>query len=173
MVGVAQDVLWRRKWGASEKREVELLQRTPEVVVRERRHPKAGVTPALAYRTAAGHCTKSRTAEDSAQNRYSPLLAQAVGWRHQGTCFAAAQLAAIWNEWQSAQASLRSPTRLYRPNGQPFPSRRCAPRALRADYCRMILSSREVVSQESNGVEKRVYEYIWMLMIEFLATYSF
>ena len=33
--------------------------------------------PAVADRT--GHCTKSRTAEDSVRNRYSPLLAQAVG----------------------------------------------------------------------------------------------
>ena len=35
----------------------------------------------------------------------------------------------------------------------------CVPRVLRTNSCRMLLSSREVVSQESNGVEKRVYEH--------------
>ena len=72
-------MLRRRTWGAiaSEEREVELLQRTSELQYENDDYQMAGVTPAVADRT--GHCTKSRTAEDSVQTRYSPLLAQAVG----------------------------------------------------------------------------------------------
>ena len=70
-------VLQRRTWGASEEREVELLLRTSEVQYENDDYQMAGVTPTVADRT--GHCTESRTAEDSVQNRYNPLLAQAVG----------------------------------------------------------------------------------------------
>ena len=46
------------------------------------------------------------------------------------------------------------------PNGTTFPSRRCAPRALRADYCKLILSSRNSRTlRYSKGVGLRKYEY--------------
>ena len=51
------------------------------------------------------------------------------------------------------------PVKTDTPNGTTFTSRRCAPRVLRTDHCKLILSRREVVSQGSNGVEERVYGY--------------
>ena len=73
------DVLRRRTWGASAEREAELLQRGSELQYENDDYQMSGVAQAVADRT--GHCTKSRTAEDNVQNRYSPLLAQchAVG----------------------------------------------------------------------------------------------
>ena len=118
----------------------------------------AGVTPAVAARM--GHCIRK---QDSHRQRSKRSTVHCLHRLYRlKTPRHLLRSCAVGGHLESGERTgiITQPDKTDTPNGTTFPSRRCAPRALRADYCRMILPSRDSrAHRHSKGVELRKYEH--------------